>query len=215
MKNFCRIAMLALVVSLLATSALAQDQAPPAALTNLIEGVGSITTSSSSWSDYTALTLIPGSGLFGVKATTNSLYLGFVGGSTVDVGNMVLYKTAPSSSTVLSAKKVTLGGVANPTINLTSTSVCPNQPVSVTNPCIIKLDPIKGALSTLNDYYFAIYFVNDSNNGSISGARTSSAQGSLSGWYVSGDQTKIKAKKILPSGSNGGNPYFLLYVENQ
>ena len=215
MKNFCRIAMLALVVSLMATSVLAQDEAPAAALTNLTDGVGSISVGSSSWSDFTALTLIPGSGLFGVKATANNLYLGFVGGSTVDVGNMVLYKTAPSSSTVLSAKKVTLGGVANPTINLTSTSVCPNQPVSLANPCIIKLDPIKGALSTLNDYYFAVYFVNDSNNGSISAARTSYGQGSLSGWYVGGDQTKIKAKKTLPSGSNGGAPYFFLYVENQ
>jgi hypothetical protein len=215
MKSICKIVWMSLILCCVAASAIAQEEAPPAALTNLTDGAGSITGGAGSWGGFTALSTIPGAGLFTASAKTTSLYIGFTGGNTVDVGNLVLYKTNRSSSNVISAKKVTLGGVANPTINLTSTSVCPVQPVSLANPCIIRLDPVKGALSTLSDYTFAIYLPNDSNNSSVQSAGRSSAQGSLSGWYASGDQTKIKKNKPLPSGNSGGAPYFLLYVNNQ
>ena len=46
---------------------------------------------------------------------------------------MVFYTTARASNLITAFKKVTLGGKANPSINLASTSVCPVQPVSVTN----------------------------------------------------------------------------------
>jgi hypothetical protein len=213
MKNFCRLATLALVLCVIATTAMAQ--APAAGLSNLVEGVGPFAGAGGNWAGDSQLTLIPGPALLGVKSTSTVLYLGFYGGSTVDVGNMVMYKTARNGSTVVSSKKVTLGGVANPSINLTSTSVCPVQPLSLANPCIIKLDAVKGALSTLNDYYFTIFFTNDSNNTSVSGVGNSSAQGSLSGYFVSGDATRIKAKGALPSGYGGGAPYFLMYVANQ
>jgi len=215
MNRIRKIATIFLVFGCLAASAIAQEEAPPAALTNLTDGAGSITAGATSWGNFTVFSLIPGAGLFTSTAKSMSLYIGFTGGSTVDIGNMVLYKTNRSSSTVISAKKLKLGGLSNPSINLTSTAVCPVQPVSLTSPCIIKLDPVKGAVSTLNDYTLAIFFLNDSNNNSVRSAGASSAQGSLSGWYASGDQTKLKKNKSLPSGNNGGAPYFLLYVDNQ
>ena len=128
---------------------------------------------------------------------------------------MVLYKTARNGNTVVSSKKVTLGGVANPSLNLTSPSVCPVQPVSVANPCIVKLDPVKGALSTLNDYYFTMFFTNDSNNASVLAVGNMSAQGSLSGYFVLGDETRIKNKGSLPPGYVGAAPYFLMWVANE
>jgi len=215
MKNFCRLATLVLALGVIATSAVAQAPAPATVLSNLVEGVGPTAGGYTNWANVSELALISGSSLLGVKSTSTVLYIGFFGGSTVDIGNMVLYKTARSGSTVLSSKKVTLGGVANPSLNLTSTSVCPVQPVSVANPCIIKLDAVKGALSSLNDYYFTMFFTNDSNNTSVLGVGNMSAQGGLSGYFVLGDETRIKAKGSLPSGYGGLAPYFLMYVANE
>jgi hypothetical protein len=213
MKNLGRLATLALALCVIATIAVAQ--APETVLSNLVEGVGPMAGGTTNWAGLSELALISGSSLLGVKSTQAVLYIGFFGGSTVDIGNMVLYKTARNGNTVLSGKKVTLGGVANPSINLTSTSVCPVQPVSIANPCIIKLDPIKGALSSLNDYYFTIFFTNDGNNTSVLGVGNMSAQGSLSGYAVVGDETRIKPKGSMPAGYVGGAPYFLMYVANE
>lgn len=213
MKNFCRLATLALALCVIATTAVAQ--APGTALSNILAGVGPMAGGNTNWANYSELVLIPGSALLGVKAASNVLYIGFYGGSTVDIGNMVLYKTTRSSTTVVSTKKVTLGGKTDPSINLTSTSVCPVQPVSITNPCIIKLDPIKGALSSLDDYYFTMYFTNDGNNGTVETIGNMYTQGALSGYQVIGDQTRIKKKGALPPGYNGGAPYFLMYVANE
>jgi hypothetical protein len=213
MNNFYRLATFALAVCVIATTAVAQ--APATVLSNIVEGIGPVAGGGANWGGYSALTLIPGSALLGVKGSTNYLYIGFYGGSTVDIGNMVLYKTTRSGNTVVSTKKVTLGGVANPSLNLTSTSVCPVQPVSLANPCIVKLDVVKGALSTLNDYYFTIFFTNDSDNTTVSGIQQSTAQGGLSGYYVLGDETRIKAKGSLPPGYSGAAPYFLMYVANE
>ena len=213
MKTFCKLATLALALWVMATTAAAQT--PAIVLSNLVDGVGTVAGGVTNWGGLTELTLISGSSLLGVKSTQAVLYIGFFGGSTVDIGNMVLYKTARNGNRVISVKKVTLGGVANPSLNLTSPSVCPVQPLSLANPCIIKLDPVKGALSTLNDYYFAMFFTSDSNNTNVLGVGNSSAQGGLSGYSVAGDQTRIKAKGSLPPGYGGLTPYFLMYVANE
>ena len=216
MKNTCKLATLALALCVIAASAVAQTTAPQTALSNIAEGTGTISNGTTAWAGSSELVLIPGTGLLPVKATTNFLSLGFYAGSTVDVGHMVLYKTARNRTTVLSAKVVTLGLVPNPSINLTSPSVCPIQPVSLSNPCIIKLDVVKGALSPLNDYYFAIYFSNDSNNApGVSGVGVSPNQGGLSGYNLVGDQTRIKKNGSLPAGLSGAAPYFLMSVQNQ
>jgi len=213
MKTFCRLATLALILSVIATTALAQ--APATVLSNLVEGEGPFSGAGGNWAGYSELTLIPGSALLGVKSSTTVIYIGFYGGSTVDIGSMVLYKTSRNGATVLGTKKVTRGGVANPSLNLSSPSVCPVQPVSISNPCIIKLDAVKGALSPLNDYYFTLYFTNDSNNSSVLGIGNSSAQGSLSGYFVQGDQTKTKKNGSLPPGYGAGPPTFVMYVANE
>ena len=59
---------------------------------------------------------------------------------------------------------VKLKGVSNPIISLTNKKVCPTQPLSITNPCVIRLDPITLTPSTLSDYYLVMYFGNNSNN---------------------------------------------------
>jgi hypothetical protein len=152
----------------------------------------------------------------GASSKTTALYLGFTGGSTADIGNMVLYSTPRNGSTVTKVVKVTLGGTQSPSINLTSTSVCPVQPVSATSPCIVRLDTVKAALSPLDDYYFTIYFTLDTNNEKISGAGQSFAQGALSGWALYGDQTRIGVKGALPTNENTDQaPFFLAYITNQ
>lgn len=213
MKDFRKLTILVLALCVIATTAVAQ--APGTVLSNLVAGVGPMAGGNTNWAGISELTLIPGSAMFPVKSTSTVLYIGFYGGSTVDIGNMVLYKTSRSSTTVVSAKKVTLGGVANPSINLTSTSVCPVQPVSITNPCIIKLDPIKGALSIVNDYYFTMFFTNDSNNTNVLTIGNMYTQGALSGYTVVGDETRIKKNGALPPGYVSGAPYFVMYVANE
>lgn len=212
MKTFCRLAACALMTCMVATLALAQ--APATTLSNLAEGVGSINAGSGNWANFSEIVLIPGSAIFGVKGSSTVLTLAFTAGSTVDIGNMVLYKSARSGNTNLGTKKVLLGGVSNPSINLTKTSVCPVQPVSSTNPCLIKLDPVKLALSPLNDYWFVVYFANDSNNTTMLPGY-STEQGSLSGFFMTGDETRIKSKGALPTGNGNATPYFLVSLTNQ
>ena len=216
MKTFYKLSTLALALCFIAASAAAQTAAPQVVLSNIAEGIGTVSNGGTSWAGFSELVLIPGTGLLPVKATTNFLSIGFYGGSTVDIGSMVLYKTARSGTAVLSAKKVLLGGKANPSIDLTNPANCPIQPVSLSTPCIIKLDVVKGALSPLNDYYFTIYFSNDSNNAAgVSGVGLSPNQGGLSGYNLVGDQTRIKKNGSLPPGYTGAAPYFLTSVTNQ
>ena len=228
MKTFCKLATFTLMMAVLAASAFAQQQVPelavselavPAvtALANLTEGQGTVTSSGSqSWDGLSEIVLIPGASLMGASSATTVLYLGFTGGSEADIGNMVLYTTPRNGSTVLKATKVTLGASASPSIILTSTSVCPVQPVSVANPCIVKLDTVKSALSPLDDYYFTIYFTLDTNNEHISGLGQSGSPGALSGWFLYGDQTRIGVKGALPTNEDSDQaPFFLAYVTNQ
>ncbi|MBI3478605.1 MAG: hypothetical protein HY010_22995 [Acidobacteria bacterium] len=214
MKTFCKFTASVLLMFLMATYSVGQTDAPQAALANISEGVGTINGGSNNWAGFSELVLIPGSSFLGIKAATNVFTLVFTGGSTVDIGNMVLYKTARSGGANLGTKKLTLGLVSNPSINLTSPSVCPNQPVSTTNPCYIKLDALKGALSPLNDYYFVVFFLNDTNNQTVVGGR-SPLQGALSGFFMSGDETRIKKNGAIPNGNSDAAPIFLAYVTNQ
>jgi hypothetical protein len=218
MKTFYKLATFTLMTTALGASAFAQERTPDAAaLANLTEGQGAITSSGNpSWDGLSELVLIPGAALMGASSTTTALYLGFTGGSTADVGNMVLYETPRNSSTILKITKVTLGASQSPSIDLTSTSVCPVQPVSATNPCIVRLDSVKLALSPLDDYYFAIYFTLDINNESIRGVGQTASPGALSGWYLYGDQTRIGVKGAIPTNENSDQPpFFLSYITNE
>jgi hypothetical protein len=219
MKTFYKLATFTLMMTVLAVSALAQEpeEGQATALANLTEGQGVIASSGNpAWDGVSEFVLIPGASLMGASSKTTALYLGFTGGSTVDIGNMVLYSTPRNGSTVIKVVKVTLGATQSPSINLTSTSVCPVQPVSVTNPCIVRLDTVKAALSPLDDYYFTIYFTLDTNNEKIVGAGQSVEPGALSGFYLYGDQTRIGAKGAIATNENTDQPaFFLTYVANE
>jgi hypothetical protein len=214
MKTFCKTATLALIVALAAVYALAQT--PEATvLANLTEGQGTAPGNPYDWEGWSELDLIPGAALFDVSGKSTVLTLGFSAGSTVNIENMILYTTGRSGSTITALKKVTLDKKANPTINLTSTSTCPVQPVSTTNPCFVKLDAIKEALSPLSDYYFVVYFTSDDDNMSMRGAGSSGLQGALSGWQIDGDDTRIPVGGTVPVGYNGAAPIFLMNVTNE
>jgi hypothetical protein len=218
MKSFYKVATLTVVMAVLAASALAQEKTPAtAALANLAEGQATIASSGNpSWDGLSEFVLIPGASLMGASSTTTALYLGFTGGSEADIGNMVLYEVPRNGSTVIKVTKVELGGTQSPSIVLTNTSTCPVQPVSVTNPCIVRLDTVKLALSPLYDYYFTIYFTLDTNNEQIKGVGQTALPGALSGWYLYGDQTRIGVKGALPTNENSDQPpFFLAYVTNE
>jgi hypothetical protein len=216
MKTFCKLAMFTAMMSILTVWAFGQAPAPQTTLVNITEGQGVISSpGTQAWDGMSELVLIPGASLMGAASTSTVLYLGFTGGSEADVDNMVLYTTPRNGSMITATKKVTLGKLANPSINLTSTSVCPVQPVSATNPCIIALDKISGALSPLDDYYFVIYFTLDTNNEKLFGVGQSVAPGALSGWSLYGDQTRIGKDGALPAGNSGASPSFLLYAANE
>ena len=217
MKSFYQFATLTLTMAVLAASAFAQKPGPETTLVNLTEGQGVITSSGNpSWDGLSEFVLIPGASLIGASSRSTALYLGFTGGSEADIGNMVLYEVPRNGSTVEKVEKVTLGGTQSPSIILTNTSTCPVQPVSVTNPCIVRLDTVKLALSPVYDYYFTIYFTLDTNNEKISGVGQSGWPGALSGWNLYGDQTRIGVKGALPTNENSDQgPFFLAYITNE
>jgi hypothetical protein len=207
--------MCALIVASVADTAIAQ-QHPASAPINLVAGVGGPVSSSNQWSDYSALNLIAGAFIFpavsGVKTTV--LYIGFTAGTEADIGNMVLYTTKRGNYKITAVTPVKLKGVSNPIISLTNKKVCPTQPLSVTNPCVIRLDPIALTPTTLSDYYFVMYFASNTNNQSVGAANAQYPITSLTGWYLGGDQTQLTVGKSIPSGYNGTHPYFLMYVMN-
>ncbi len=148
----------AIAVAFLASTVVAQ-QPPATAPINLVAGVGGPVSSSNQWSNYSALNLIAGAFIFPAVASvkTTVLYIGFTAGTEADLGNMVLYTTKRGNSKITAVTSVKLKGVSNPIISLTNKKVCPTQPVSVTNPCVVRLDPMTLTLSTLSDYYFVMY----------------------------------------------------------
>ncbi len=203
----------AIAFACLAPTANAQ-QRPAAPPINLVAGVGGPVSSSNQWENYSALNLVAGAFIFPAVAQikTSAFYIGFTAGTEADIGSMVLYTTKRGNSKITAATPIKLKGVANPIISLTNKKVCPTQPLSTSNPCVIRLDPVQLTLSTLSDYYFVVYFASNTNNETVGAANAQYPITSLTGWYLNGDQTQLKAGDSIPSGYSGSHPYFLLYV---
>jgi hypothetical protein len=213
------------VLLLLATATFAVAQDGPASprkarplttvLSNLTEGAASAPGNNVDWEGWSEIDYIPGAALFGVDSTDSYFTIGFSAGSTVNITSMVLYTTARASNIVTKVTKVTYLKSASPAINLTSTSTCPTQPVSATNPCFIKLDKTAVEMIATNDYYFAIYFTSNSNNNSMRGAGGSGQSGALMGWQIDGDDGLIPVGGTIPVGNGGLAPLFLMYLTNE
>jgi hypothetical protein len=182
---------------------------------NLIAGAGPIK-SSSKWAGNSAISVIPGSGLFSVTSSTTVLYIAFTGGAQADISNMVLYTTASRSPSITAVTPVTLNNASNPSLNLTDASICPSQPVSTTAPCIVRLDPVSLQLSVASDYYLVMFFTNDSNNTQLSVSTPTFATSGLTGWKVpSVDETQLVVGDDLPVQFNAGTPLGLVAVMNK
>src|SRR6516162_2818258 len=120
MKGFYHIAASILLMFVL----IAQGMAIPPPM-NLVIGVGGPLSSTGEWANYSAIDIIPGSSLLPITSTTTVLYLGFTGGTFADINNMVLYTTKRESGRVTAVTPVKLGGISNPSINLTDRAICP------------------------------------------------------------------------------------------
>lgn len=186
-----------------------------AAPNNLVAGAGPVV-SVTKWAGRSAISVIPGAALFPTTSTTTVFYLGFTAGTRADINNMVLYQTDARSPAITSVTKITLNGVSNPSIDLTDPKVCPDQPVSATAPCIIKLDLLSQQLITSSDSYLVIYFTApDSNNDALGLAKPAFGISSLTGWLEFTDQTRHIVGESLNTLFNGGRALGLIAVMNQ
>ena len=212
MKIICKFAMLMFTTLAVSTGGFSQEAPAAAKPLNLERGVVGPVSTSPSWAGYSALNLIPGAGLIPISTKATVFYLGFTAGTAADVSNMVLYTTPRNSSKISAVTPVTYGGVSNPSINLSSKTVCAVPPSSGT-PCIVRLDPLTLVPSALSDYYLVVYFTsNDNNNSAVGAAVTSNYLSSLSGWYMQSDQTRLTVGQSIPAGNSGHAPNFLMYV---
>ena len=207
----------AITFASLANTALAQQAATPPQ--NLVAGVsGSLGPDpiEKDWAGRSAINVIPGAALFPVSSPTTVLYIGFTQGQVADIGNMVLYTTNRQSRIITAVTPVTLNGVSNPSIQLEDTGVCPIEPSQAT-PCIVRLDPMALTLSALNDYYFVVYFTDNSLNlrihAAIPEAVGNISPGSLYGTFWIVDVTRRKVGGYLPKVGSSA-PSFLMYVMN-
>lgn len=183
-----------------------------AAPKNLVAGVGPLN-SASNWSGHSAISVIPGASLFPTTSKTTALYVAFTGGSQADISGMVLYQTGERSPLITSVTPVTLNGLSNPTINLLDTTICPDQPVSATSPCIVRLDLLTLQLSASSDYFLAVYFTaNDANNTNLSLSKPQFGTSGLTGWISFTDETKHAVGDALDSIFNAGTPFGLIAV---
>lgn len=218
MKTIRKMATLTLMMLAVTVYGFSQKPAkktPATTTENLVLGVLAPFQSNPSWAGYSLWNLIPGSALYPVNSSTAVFYFGFAAGTTADISNMVLYTTAHGSLTITAVKPVTLGGISNPSISLSNTSVCPTQPLSTTNPCVVKFDPVSIALSPASDYYLTVYFTNDTNNQSIGAIQPADLPVSLSSSFAgSTDLTHLTVGQALPGTTNGRPSYFLMYVMN-
>jgi hypothetical protein len=217
MKTVYKFAILTLVmfaVSAYGVSQMTSTKTKPATTVtqNLVRGVIGPVGSNSSWANYSVFNLIPGSGLFPITSTTTVFYFGFTAGSEADISAMEIYTTARGSLKVTAITPVTLGGKSNPSIMLSNTSVCPVAPATAT-PCIVRFDPTTITLSPANDYYFGVYFANDTNNSAIAGASPGQNQSSIASAYFGGDYVNLTVGESLPGTANRGSS-FLMYVMN-
>jgi hypothetical protein len=90
MKTFLIHVSMSLIVLALAVELSAFAQQPPQ---NLLPGIGRLLQSSgaSNWSGLSILENIPGTSLYPVTSATTVLYIGFVAGTQVDIGNYRQY----------------------------------------------------------------------------------------------------------------------------
>jgi hypothetical protein len=198
--------------TLLMLAIVTQSLAGPAPV-NLVAGAGPLG-SVTNWAGVSAINLISGTSLFPVTTTQTVLYIGFTGGTTVDISNMALYTTTGlADGTIAAVTPVTLGGISNPSIHLTDTAVCPVQPVSLANPCVVRLDPIALAPSTLVDYYFVTYFQNDTNNATVASASSQFSNSTLVGWFELKDDTRLAVGQSVPT-ANFAQTNFLVGAMN-
>jgi hypothetical protein len=213
MKTFTFFLFSLALVAALSLFASAQ-QSPAATPKNLLPGIGPLLQpgGSSNWTGISLIENIPGTSLYPITSDKAVFYIGFTAGTTVDIGNMVLYTTARESLVITAINAVRLQGVSNPSISLTDTKICPIQPLSGVNPCILRLDPIQMSLSPLNDYYFTVYFTQTDNDTHV--ARPRAFIGSLTGGEDAGkDDTQLKAGALVPDLLGNGDsdpPSFLL-----
>ena len=215
MNTVYRFTMLTLMTLAVLAGGLSKKAAAAAKPENLIRGVVGPVSGNTSWSGYSSLSYIPGAALIPITSTNTVFYLGFTAGAQVDISNMVLYTTPRGGLTISAVTPVKLGGVTNPSIDLANAAVCPVQEISIFNPCIVRLDPTKITLSALSDYYLVIYFTSgDSNNSAVGATQPNFGQSSLMGWDISSDETHLTVGSSIPSGNNGHQPYFLMYVMN-
>jgi hypothetical protein len=216
MKPFYKIATLTLMMCIVSGFAFSQSavkQKPATTTQNLVRGVIGPVGSNNSWANYTVMNIIPGSGLFPITSTTSVFYWGFTAGTEADIANMVVYTTARGSAVITAVTPVTLGGISNPSIILSNTSVCPVAP-STTTPCIVRFDPTTITLSPANDYYLMVFYTNDSNNSALGATQPGNLQSSLSGNYFGGtDYTRLTVGQSVP-GTGDRGPVFLMYVMN-
>jgi hypothetical protein len=209
---FLSMSSLVLVVAL--SILVSAQQSPATAPKNLVPGVGPLLQpgGSSNWTGISLVENIPGTSLYPISSDHTVLYIGFTAGTTVDIGNMVLYTTARENLTITATTPVTFHGTSDPSISLTDTKICPIQPLSGANPCIIRLDPIKLSLSTLDDYYFTVYFAQTDDDTHL--ARPRAFVGSLTGGEdVGKDDTHLRVGTTVPDLLGNGDtspPSFLL-----
>ena len=216
MKNVCKFTTLTLMmfaVTVYGFSQTSMAEKPATTIQNLVRGVLGPAGTNAGWSNYSVFNLVPGSAVFPITSSTTVFYFGFTAGTQADIGNMVVYTTPRGSLTISAVTPVTLGGVSNPSILLSNTSVCPVAP-SQTTPCIVRFDPTALSLSPASDYYFAVYYPNNSNNSSIAGTQPNNPPRSLVGTYFGGtDFTHLTVGQSIPGVPNRG-PSFLMYVMN-
>lgn len=204
------------MVILAALSLVAGAQQSPAVPRNLLPGIGPLLLpgGSSNWTGISLVENLPGTSLYPITSDKTVLYIGFSAGTTVEIGNMVLYTTARENATITAVTPVKLGGASNPSITLTDTKICPNQPLSGTDPCIIRLDPINLSLSPQNDYYFTVYFAQTDDDTHV--ARPRAFIGSLTGGedVMGKDDTRLGVGESVPDllGNGDTNPPSFLLV---
>ncbi len=131
MKTICKIATLTLIMFAVSVYGFSQEtvhEKQAVVTQNLVRGVFGPVGTDNSWANYSVFNLIAGSALFPITSSTTVFYFGFTAGSEADISNMVVYTTPRGSLTISAVTPVKLGGVSNPTIHLSSTSVCPTQP---------------------------------------------------------------------------------------
>ncbi len=215
-RKIATLTLMTLAVTTYGFSQKPAKQAPATTTQNLVRGVLAPFQSNNQWAGYSLLNQIPGSALYPVASSTTAFYWGFSAGTTADISNMVLYTTAHGSLKITAVTPVKLGGISNPSISLTNTSICPVQPVSATAPCIVKFDPVSIALSPASDYFLTVYFTNDTNNQTVGGIYSTVPYGTgLSSAFFGGtDSTHFTVGQSLPSSTNGRPSYFLMYVMN-